>query len=233
MDGETIKTALQRFVLDGGPMMAALIPCSVLSVGFVIRGFINLRAGAVMPQNIIDRIAKADGRKLPSAIAKALEREPCALTRLLSRALERIRAGRFHDEETVAELVAEEIAVLYQRNNQLAVIYTVSPLLGLLGTVLGMMTTFFEFSQSATPSVAELAVGFNQALVTTMWGLSIAVPSYIFLAVFRNRLFRFQQDHLPVLARELLAPVFEKEAKQKKAGAVTENAPPVGGPSAP
>jgi biopolymer transport protein ExbB len=211
MGGETIKTALERFVLDGGPLMAALIPCSLLAVGFIIRGLLNLRVGVLAPAATIQRLRDSDPDQMDYAVAALSAEAPCALTRLLERALRKIRAGRFHGEDTLAELVAEEIAVLYQRNNQLAVIYTVAPLLGLLGTVLGMMTTFFRFSQSSEPSVAELAVGFNQALVTTMWGLSIAVPSYVFLAIFRNRLFRYSHDLLPGLVNDLLDPAIPAE----------------------
>ena len=204
--GEIIQNALQRYVIEGGVVMIALVPCSFLAVGFIIRGLINLRRGAVMPSVVIQAIRAASPDMLNTAVGELAERRPCALSRLLARTLKRVRSGHYHHEETLSELVSEEIAVLYHRNSQLAVIYTVAPLLGLLGTVLGMMKTFWQFSQSKEPSVGLLAIGFNEALITTMWGLFIAVPSYIFLAIFRNRLFRYEQDYLPALVQELLEP---------------------------
>ena len=69
----------------------------------------------------------------------------------------------------------------------LNVIGTLSPMLGLLGTVSGMMKAFLEFQNSASPSVSEFAPGISFALVTTLMGLAVAIPSLAAFAILRNR----------------------------------------------
>jgi biopolymer transport protein ExbB/TolQ len=72
-----------------------------------------------------------------------------------------------------------------------------------------MIRTFYEFSQSQSRSVDELSQGINEALVTTMWGLIIAVPAYLFVSLFRQRLYRYENDRIPSQVRDLFAPLSE------------------------
>ena len=86
------------------------------------------------------------------------------------------------------DAAAEEAARLTRRAEYLSVIATVAPMLGLLGTVWGMMLAFSQFSAKANPQVSELAPGIFRALVTTLLGLGVAVPAVASFALLRNRI---------------------------------------------
>jgi len=193
-----LNTYLERYVLSGGIMMIFLIPCSILALWFILQGFINLRRARIAPHGLVARLrpgaAFPDHATLRSSVT---ESESC-LGRILARLLDMVPAPMPYEwDDVAAELIDDEVSRLYHKNNQLAVIYTVSPLLGLLGTILGMMNTFFLFSRSEEQSIAQLSQGINEALVTTMWGLAIAIPSFVVLYIFKQKLFFYEMTLLP------------------------------------
>ena len=112
----------------------------------------------------------------------------------------------------------EQSARLFRRIEYLSVIGTIVPMLGLMGTVWGMIQAFVEFEQEANPQVSELAPGIYRALVTTLLGLAVAVPSLSAFAIFRNRI-----DELAAEATLLAEHVFAdyRRATQKRAAART------------
>lgn len=193
------RTALERYVLDGGFMMIALIPVALLMVAFAVQGFVNLRRERVCPRDFrqrLDRIIQAARSR--EEIVSALANQHSSIAVLLARVLEHLEFKADADPaEVLRERIEEECASLQQRNNQLAAIYNVAPLLGLLGTVFGMLATFSKFALSADPSVRELSEGINIALITTAWGLSIAIPAFVFLYIFSRRIGTYEAVILP------------------------------------
>jgi len=206
------QSYFQQYVVNGGVMMFFLIPCSLLAIGFMIQGFINLRRGRIVPKAFPGQVgAKRSVEELPR-IADAIEGGGSTLARALKRIIPRLKARHNPDneEDIISDVIDDEIDRLYHNNNQLVIIYTVSPLLGLLGTILGMMKTFYQFSASTEQSIALLSKGINEALVTTMWGLSIAIPSFIILSLFRHRLFRYQSDVLPTAVHQVVRGIGDR-----------------------
>lgn len=184
--------------------MFFLIPCSFLAVWFIVQGLINLRRNRIVPRSLVKKL---DDPELTGDIAKMRElisSYRSSLSGILIRILDMKTLPPPEDRQDIeAEMIDDEVSRLYHKNNQLAVIYTVSPLLGLLGTILGMMETFYTFSMSQEQSIAQLSVGINQALVTTMWGLSIAIPSFVFLYLFKQKLFYYEMNLLPGAVKKL------------------------------
>jgi len=86
------------------------------------------------------------------------------------------------------DTAAEQTAKISRRVEYLSVISTLAPMLGLMGTVWGMILAFMEFEQKANPQISELAPGIYKALVTTLQGLAVAIPSIGALAFFRRRI---------------------------------------------
>ena len=211
-----METYLERFVLAGGVMMIFLLPCSVVAVALIIHGLIDLRRNKVMPPRI-DAAFRETAR--PDELREKLDQAPeSPMTRVCRRLLPWIGMRGETWDLTVQQVTSEELASLYQRHSYLAVVYGVAPLMGLLGTILGMIRTFYHFSQTAERSIADLSKGINEALVTTMWGLMIAVPAYLFLSLFRQKLYRYENDTIPARVRELFAPLSAAAlaAQQKK-----------------
>jgi biopolymer transport protein ExbB len=200
------ETLLYRFVLSGGVTMFLLIPCSIIAVALIIHGLIDLRRGKIMPKGVED-VFRAVG-SLPSLEDMQKNLKACPespLTRVCLRLLPWIGKHGESWDLTVQQVSSEEVAGLYQRHGYLSLIYQVAPLLGLLGTILGMIRAFHTFGISETRTVGDLGKGISEALVTTMWGLMIAVPSQFFLSFFRQRLYRYEGDLIPAAVRELFA----------------------------
>lgn len=194
-----IETAWQRYVADGGIMMFFLIPLALLMVAFTIQGFINLRRNRVVPRNFqaeLDQIVK--NHQGSEALRRELTEHHHSLAHILTRVLEHLEFKLDADPaEILSETIEEECTSLQQRNSQLSVIYNIAPLGGLLGTVFGMITTFRDFALSDNPSVRQLSEGIDVALLTTAWGLSIAIPAFIFLYFFTQRINTYEQVVLP------------------------------------
>lgn len=200
-----METYFQRYVIEGGVMMIFLIPCSFFAVWFIFQGLINLRRSRIVPQNLLKRAEGVKSSKEFEDFMKALINSASSLGNIFQGLFRGNSSSATHiSEEEVVDAIDDEISRLYHKNNQLAAIYTVSPLLGLLGTILGMMKTFYIFALSEEHSIAQLSKGINEALVTTMWGLMIAIPAYVALYFFRQRLFSYEMNLLPDAVRKIL-----------------------------
>jgi len=198
--------------------MFLLIPCSIAAVALIIHGLIDLRRGKVMPWRV-DRLFResANIESLDEFREKLKSCPDSPLTRICVRLLPWI--GRYGEswDLTVQQVTSEETAGLYQRHGYLSLIYQVAPLLGLLGTILGMIRAFHAFGISEARSIPQLGRGISEALVTTMWGLIIAVPAQFFLSFFRQKLHRYENDLIPRRVRELFGPLTASARKQAHA----------------
>lgn len=193
-----LQTLFDRFIVQGGVMMIALIPCLVLMIGFTIQGFLNLRPARIAPKDFADRLreARESGGREQARVVLAESRHSLAeIIRNVEAHLE------FKPDADPAEVLREQIALecdaLIQQNSQLGLIYRITPLMGLLGTVFGMIQTFGDFTSSADPDVQELSAGINVALITTAWGLAIAIPAYIAIYILQRRISNYEQVVLP------------------------------------
>lgn len=184
--------------------MFFLIPCSFFAVWFIFQGMINLRRSRIAPKTLVSSADKMDTPAELKNFCSLAQRDRSSLANILKRLLEMNPSPGEEDfEEISAELIDEEASRLYHKNNQLAVIYTISPLLGLLGTILGMMKTFYIFSMSEEHSISQLSLGINEALVTTMWGLFIAIPAFVVLYIFKQKLFYYEMTLLPQAVKKV------------------------------
>lgn len=206
------KTALQAYVLDGGIMMVGLVPAAFLAVAFSVQGLINLRRARVCPAGFEARLATL----APAGVGRAelvtrLRAEGHSMALVLARVLDHLERKPDVDPlEILREEIEEECYSLVQRNNQLNMIYNVSPLMGLLGTVLGMLDSFGKFALAENPSGRDLNLGISVALLTTAWGLGIAIPSYMMLYFFSRRISHYEAIVLPTVGKRCLALVLER-----------------------
>lgn len=221
--GRTLETALQRYVLDGGIMMVFLVPLAVLMIAYVIQGFINLRTGRICPRDFRRRLGEMVlQRQSRQAIAEAIESERHSLAIVLRRVLGHLDIKSDADPAELLRMeIEEECSTIQQRNSQLAVIYNVAPLAGLLGTVFGMIKTFRDFTMSADPSIRELSAGINIALLTTAWGLSIAIPAFVFLYIFTRRINTYEQIVLPEEGRLCLITILDGLGMQQMSSSLS------------
>lgn len=199
-----LSSYLDRFVVAGGIIMFVLVPLSIISLGMIVQGFVRLRNGRVAPQSLVDTAKKVSSAEEYGAFRQSLIGHGAALAHATLDHLKSWEKGRPMDLDENPAPIEMAVDRLYQSLTLLGTIYTVAPLLGLLGTIMGMMDCFYEFANNAERDMRLLTVGINEALVTTMWGLSIAIPTYVFAAILRGRVFRYERDRIPEALIEIL-----------------------------
>ena len=132
-------------------------------------------------------------------------------------------------EKALEEALAEQTARLFRRIEYLSVLANIAPMLGLLGTVFGMVLCFRQVANTqGSAGAAQLAEGIYQALVTTVVGLIIAIPSLGAFAILRSRVDQFVAE-----AAYLAQHAFGSIKRKPRSGSFKTNAPATGGPVAP
>ncbi|MCG7199388.1 MotA/TolQ/ExbB proton channel family protein [Marinobacter pelagius] len=163
----------------GGILMVPIVACSILALAIVLERFWTLRASRVAPPQTINElwhwIKKKDlnGRKL-----KALQASS-PLGRILAGGLLNAKHGREIMKESIEHEASQVIHELERFLNPLGTVATIAPLLGLLGTVIGMIKVFAEIQLAGVGNAGNLAGGISEALITTAAGLSVAIPALI------------------------------------------------------
>jgi biopolymer transport protein ExbB len=187
-EGLSPSEAFFQKLAKGGNTMIALLACSVMGGAFALERLFRLRQAAIVPSGLADR---ADELWREGDFA-ALEAECASRPSTLGRV---IRYIVLHRDNAVADIsagagdiAANELKHHLQRTYPLAVVATLSPLLGLLGTVFGMIEAFDRVAVAgALGDATLLADGISKALITTAAGLVIAVPALAIYHYFRSR----------------------------------------------
>ncbi|MDD2455430.1 MAG: MotA/TolQ/ExbB proton channel family protein [Kiritimatiellae bacterium] len=192
----------------GGWIMWLLAAISVFALAMVFYFLTALRGGAVIPRELmVDLMAQIRSGNL-NEVRRLCDRHPCPLSAVTLTALDCLRNVPQCDVALLrgtAEAEGARQAEAIQGQTELLLdIATIAPLLGLLGTVLGMLTAFGSVaSDIASAKPVVLAAGVSQALVTTIFGLIVAIPCMAFYAWFRRRASR-QIANLEAATSELL-----------------------------
>ena len=191
-DEATAKTAeaflSPRAMLAAGGMIGYVIMfLSFLMVALIVDYILTIRRKKFITPGLDEEVHQllAD-RKLPEA-TQLCEKQSGFMGRVLFAGLQESQLGYTAIEKAMEDTAAELSARNYRRIEHLAVISTLAPMLGLMGTVWGMIQAFMEFEMKANPQISELAPGVYKALVTTLQGLAVAIPATGALAFFRSR----------------------------------------------
>ncbi len=177
-----------EFIRAGGWLMAPIILCSVLAMAIVLERFWTLRRSKVIPIEVNKKVeAWADTSDLDYNHLMQL-RNGSPLGEVLAAALLNRHRSREIIKEAVEESGRHVIHELQRFLNTLGTIADVAPLLGLLGTVVGMIKVFAAIVTFGVGNANELAGGISQALTTTAAGLGVAIPSVFFYRYFRGRI---------------------------------------------
>ncbi|MDR2012257.1 MAG: MotA/TolQ/ExbB proton channel family protein [Rhodanobacter sp.] len=171
----------------GGWAMVPILLCSAITLAIILERFWSLRARAVVPAGLSDEVREwARARKLGPEHLDAL-RANSPLGELLAAAV----SVRHYPREVIKERVEDTgrhvVHYLERFLNTLGTLALISPLLGLLGTVLGLIRMFLAVMVSGVGDPMKMAGGIGEALVCTASGLCVAIPAYIFHRYFRGR----------------------------------------------
>jgi biopolymer transport protein ExbB len=190
MDGSELGFFGQlSWLLDrGGPLMIPIGLCSVLGIAVVIERILYLIWTHENPAEVYEHVANLTRAGRTRDALQYCQSQRGALARTLGAGLTQFRKERRRLEETLAVAGQEQLTRIERRLRALEVMATISPLLGLLGTVTGMIRAFRQVAAvQGTVSPALLASGIWEALLTTAAGLMVAIPLMIFLHYFERK----------------------------------------------
>jgi biopolymer transport protein ExbB len=169
-----------EFVKSGGLLMLPIIACSVVALGIVLERFWTLRRKRVMPEHLMKQILQLqEENRLDRADLNKL-RSSSPLGRILAAGLVNRKHSKEVMKEAIEEVGRQVVHELERYLNTLGTIASISPLLGLLGTVIGMIEVFSVIVTTGVGDPGVLAGGISKALITTAAGLSVAIPSLMF-----------------------------------------------------
>ena len=176
-----------ELVQAGGWLMAPIIACSVISVAICIERFWTLRSGQILPKNLLAKILNWIKNNELDAKRFKLLRNGSPLGKILAAGIMNHRRGRDGMKVSLEEAANDVIHDLERYLNTLGTVAVISPLLGLLGTVFGMIKVFTSIKLEGTGNSMLLAGGISEALITTAAGLTVAIPSLFFHRFFQRR----------------------------------------------
>lgn len=172
----------------GGWLMGLILLCSVLVVAICIERLFALNARKIAPPHLLATVWKQlKAGEMDAARLKTL-RQSSPLGRILAAGLANASHGRDVMKESIQEAAGHVVHDLERYLNTLGTIAAVAPLLGLLGTVIGMIKVFAEIMAQGTGNASALAGGISEALITTAAGLTVAIPALVMHRYFSGRI---------------------------------------------
>ncbi len=177
-----------RILLSGGPIGWVIIVLSIVAVALAVEHALSIRASVLMPSGLAQQVREMlRGGQVPQAVQHC-KLQPSVLSQVLLAGLGELEGRWSAVEKAMEDALAHETARLYRKIEYLSVIGNIAPMLGLLGTVIGMIQAFREVAATqGAARAADLAQGIYLALVTTVEGLVVAIPALAAYAIFRNR----------------------------------------------
>ena len=176
-----------EIVQAGGWLMLPIILCSIIAIAIVIERFWTLNPARIAPRNVLAEVwGKIKHNQLDAARLREL-RLSSPLGQILAEGLINSKAGRSIMTESIEQAASHVVHDLERYLSALGTIALITPLLGLLGTVLGMIRVFSEIMAQGTGNANALAGGISEALITTAAGLCVGIPALMFYRIFLRR----------------------------------------------
>ncbi|MDB4618461.1 MotA/TolQ/ExbB proton channel family protein [Akkermansiaceae bacterium] len=193
-DGEASTSALDQYLINGGPLTIFIVAVGMLSlIGLSVFNFMNLTKAKFAPDDLkgalLDHMTNC---RVRSAIELSAS-HPSYLGRMLAYSLPNIDAtqpetlGREHVEDAIADFSVNETRKQMTFINLLSLVAQAAPMLGLFGTVFGMIKAFATLATNNSADPSQLAGSISIALLTTMWGLIVAILALFAYFFFKNK----------------------------------------------
>ncbi len=176
-----------ELVKSGGVLIWPLLLCSVISLAIICERFWSLRKRRIIPPDLVKTVWEWNKNGILDGRHIQILRRGSALGTILAAGLTNRKRDREEMKESIEEVGRHVSHELERFLNTLGTIASISPLLGLLGTVIGMIKVFAVITTQGVGDPAVLAEGISEALITTAVGLTVAIPSLMFYRYFRGR----------------------------------------------
>lgn len=205
--GDSVTDIIFSGGVVGFLIVALLLLLSIGGMALAVEHLLTIRRSVLMPDELVAELRQTLSRGQVGQAVQRCDATPCALGAMVKMALLETEGGWPAVEKALEEETAEQAGRLFRKIEYLSVLGNIAPMVGLLGTVVGMILAFREVADTQGAARAgELASGIYQALVTTVGGLLIAIPALAAYAVFRNRVDGLMAECMAT-ARSLLTPV--------------------------
>ncbi len=176
-----------ELVTSGGWLMLPIILCSLAALTISIERLLALRAENIAPKHLLADVWTLISNDQLTAEKLTGLRDASALGRIIAAGLSNSKHGREVMKESIQECAGHVVHEMERFLNPLGTIAAITPLLGLLGTVVGMIKVFTEIMVHGTGNAGVLAGGISEALITTAAGLSVAIPALVMHRFFIRR----------------------------------------------
>lgn len=177
-----------ELIKAGGWLMLPIILSSILALAICVERFLALNPNKVAPRNLLNQVwGWMQNKQLDNEKLRQL-RKGSPLGEIIAAGLGNAKHGRDIMKESIEDAASHVIHELERYLNALGTIAAVTPLLGLLGTVVGMIRVFSEIMVQGTGNAGVLAGGISEALITTASGLCVAIPALIMHRYFLRRI---------------------------------------------
>lgn len=200
-----------EFLAQGGWPMVPLAVCSVAALAVVLERAFALRRSRNLPQSLADLLDLYQGESSVEGALQACRHSQSGLARVVESLILVRKQGYAHIMEALNATGRREVERMERGLLILEIVAGVSPLIGLLGTVLGMVTVFDAITAEGLGNAQVLSAGISEALVTTITGLSIAIPSLAFHSYFSKRV-----ESMAVEMQDLATPFATKLSEATK-----------------
>ena len=199
------RNMLQWAIHASGPIGGLLLLLSIYFGALVIRLFMEFRVSEAVPAALVDRLEAAiRDKKFQDAYDSCKDNESF-LARLVRTGIANLPQGRPEAKEAMQTAAEEIVTTLEMKISYLAIIGTLGPMIGLVGTIWGMIMSFQEIANAAgaQPKPEKVAEGISTALFITLEGVSLSVPAIFFFAFFRNRIAQMTMEATRVADRTI------------------------------
>lgn len=172
-----------------------IVVMSVVSLALIIENFVSIKREKLAPPELIDELgALFDEENFQDAV-ELCENEKVYLTRCVGAGLSKLGHPFETIQATIREMETEESTKLFQKVGWLSLMSATAPMMGLFGTVTGMFFTFSAIAAAGgSVSPAQLASGIKMALITTIFGLTVAIPVGVAFYTLRNRVIKVSTE---------------------------------------
>jgi biopolymer transport protein ExbB len=175
------------FVVKGGVLMIPIALCSIIALAIFLERLWSLRRSKVIPRDFLIEIEDLIRReKIPEAVTRC-RRDNSSMANIIVAGIRNFGKRREIVKESIEEIGRKEAASLERYINVVGTIAAISPLLGLLGTVFGMIKAFNVISIQGVGNPSSLAGGISEALITTAAGLVVAIPTFVLYRYLANK----------------------------------------------
>lgn len=185
------RTLLDQFYA-GGPLMWPILLCSIGTVAVAVYCFIRISKKKLLPREEVEAVGQFMEQRDAAGAYSYCHGRPSTFAQTMSAALlkvnfERDLANKVSMEQAAAETISNEETKLMLWVNYLNVFATIAPMLGLLGTITGMIQSF-DMLAAGKSEPSDLSDGIGEAMITTAGGLFVGIPAMFFYFYFRNQL---------------------------------------------